>query len=98
MTKTITKWFLFLCTVLLCVLTVEGLSRREEPAAPPPTGYVLSVFDGRIAVFEAGKDAPVRLTDTRIASLPQTEAERLKKGIRASDEEELQSLIEDYCS
>ena len=97
MTKTIAKWFLFLSVVLLCVVLVSALKRAEDPELAFP-GYVLSVFDGRIAVFTGGKETVLQITDTRIASLPQTEAERLKRGIAASTEEELQSLIEDYCS
>ena len=92
-------WFLFLCTLLICILSV-GLyfSRKPAEEAPPQPAYVLSVYRGQLAVFTPESDAPHEVFDTRITSLPVEEAERLYHGIPAEDDAALQKLIEEYCS
>ena len=88
------KWFVFLCVLLLCIFYIGSYFQKEQEAP----AYILSVYEGQIAVFIRGEDEPLTLLETRIASLPQTEAERLRTGITAENAEALQRLIEDYCS
>ena len=95
MPKFIGSWFLFLCILLLCILFVGATFQKEAPSRP---AYILSVYDGRVAVFARGAQTPYMVLETRIASLPKTEAERLINGIEAENAEALQRLIEDYCS
>ena len=95
MPKFIGRWFLFLCILLLCILFVGAVFQKEASSRP---GYILSVYDGRVAVFARGAQTPCMVLETRIASLPEPEAERLKNGIEAENAEALQRLIEDYCS
>ena len=91
----IKKWFLFLCVLLLCVFFTGTVYQKRAQSAPV---YILSVYEGNVAVFVRGEKEPETVLETRIASLPETEAERLKKGIEAENAEALQRLIEDYCS
>lgn len=63
-----------------------------------PGGYILSAYDGRIAVFEDRSSKPIEVFDVYISSLPYSEQNELINGIRASDKSELQRLIEDYTS
>ena len=95
MQKEIKGWFLFLCILLLCIFFV-GTSRTGGQKQTP--AYILSVYDGCVAVFPYDGGPPLQVLETRIAALPPSEAERLKKGIAAADDEALQRLIEDYCS
>lgn len=60
--------------------------------------YTLSVYDGRVAVFENGSDKPETVFDTYISSLPYPEQNELQNGITVYDRQELQKLIEDYTS
>ena len=94
MTNNNKRWFLFLCTLLLCVLTAALISQREQTASR----YILGEYDGRVAAFRIGSGTPIQITDTAVASLPEEEAQMLRKGIPAATEEDLQRLIEDYCS
>ncbi len=60
--------------------------------------YRLSVYDGRIAVFETGETEPVEVFDVFVASLPYNEQIELRNGLTATGRSELQKLIEDYTS
>ena len=94
MTNIYKRWFLFLCILLLCILAAALVSQRHQPKAQ----FVLGEYDGRVAAFRTGCSTPIQITDTAVASLPAQEAEMLRKGIPAATEEDLQRLIEDYCS
>ena len=93
--ESIKKWFLFLCVVLLCFISVALAYGKNIKTKPM---YTLSVYNGKIAVFENEMKSPKEVFDTYISALPEAEAARLYAGISADTEEELQSLIEDYCS
>ncbi len=95
LTKELRRWFLFLCILLLCIFFVGAHAQKQTQKS---AAFTLSVYAGRVAVFAEGSDEPVTVLETRIASLPETEAERLINGIAAGNAEALQRLIEDYCS
>lgn len=60
--------------------------------------YRLSVYDGRIAVFETDETEPIEVFDVFVSSLPYDEQIELRNGLTATDRNELQKLIEDYTS
>ena len=94
MTKNIKSWFVFLCTLLMSIF-ITGLSvtyHRQKPM------YILGTYNGFAAVFRYGEEQPEQILDTRISALPQSIAEELRRGIKAATEENLQRLVEDYCS
>ena len=93
--ESIKKWFLFLCVALLCYVSVALAYVKKTKEKPM---YTLSVYDGKIAVYENEMKYPKEIFDTNIFALPEADAARLYSGISAYTEEELQSLIEDYCS
>lgn len=62
------------------------------------TAYILSVFDGKIAVFSADDKKPLFTTDTRVSDLPPSDKASLEKGIEVRDREELNRFLEDFCS
>lgn len=83
---------------------------KKEPAAQEPKAapshcainnegdYELKEYEGTIAIFKTGKKSPLKTTSIAVNDLPKTDREMLKAGIKASSEEELNILLEDYCS
>ena len=71
-------------------------SKKETPVTD--SGYTVKNYKGNIAVFEQGKDAPFRTTGIAVKELPPADRALLDKGINASDQEELNLILEDYCS
>lgn len=71
-------------------------NKKETPLLT--SGYIVKSYKGNIAVFENGKDAPFRTTGIVIKELPPADRALLEKGIDASDQEELNLILEDYCS
>ena len=74
----------------------------SEPAATAaetrPEGYVIRDFNGKIAVFRSGEDKPLSVTSTRTATLPKADIKKLKSGILTQSRQELERILEDYCS
>lgn len=70
--------------------------------APAPTtayaAYTLGVWEGRLALFLPGSEAPDEVYDVFIASLPDEEQEKLTRGIPVPDQQTLERLLEDYTS
>lgn len=60
--------------------------------------YILKDYNGKIALFTSDREAPVEVYDIFTNSLPDRDAEKLSKGITASDEKELSKLLETYLS
>lgn len=60
--------------------------------------YELKEYEGTIAIFKTGTKAPLKTTSIAVNDLPKTDRDMLKTGIKAASEEELNALLEDYCS
>lgn len=60
--------------------------------------YYVKEYKGNIAVFEESKEKPFRITNIAVDELPAEDQKLLKQGIEVSGKEELNDLIEDYCS
>ncbi|MCR4563031.1 MAG: hypothetical protein K5755_00120 [Clostridiales bacterium] len=87
--------------IILLAISVFASNKPSQSYSKinePETGYVLSVYDGRIAVFEYPDREPAEVFDVYISSLPYNEQLELESGIFVSDRRELQRLIEDYTS
>ena len=88
-----------LITTALIILILE-FSPINTPADSELTtvGYKYTVgeYNGRVAVFIYGEKTPKTILDCRIAGLPKSDAENLRKGIHVNDDEELQYLIEAF--
>lgn len=69
-----------------------------ESTASREAGWVVGVWEGKLAVFPAGAAEPARVYEVYIASLPREERERLSAGVIAADDTALASLLEDYTS
>ncbi len=71
-------------------------NKNETPEVK--AGYIVKDYCGNIAVFEHGKDTPFRTTGIVVKELPPADRALLGKGIDASNQEELNLILEDYCS
>ena len=76
----------------------ERTVSEPETATSQEAGWVVGVWEGKLAVFPAGAAEPTRVYEVYVASLPREERERLAAGVIASDETTLASLLEDYTS
>ncbi len=104
MKSKIYRYFIFFA-ICLCVGVVLffNLSNDIEVEAPQQTPksntyYLVSDYEGKIAVFKNDSTIPMEIYDTYIHSLPKHDRLLLEKGIHADTRQELQDIIEDYTS
>ena len=69
----------------------SALQEKTEPGS-----YKIADSGGHVAVFYA--DAPLLTTDTLTDSLPRADAKRVREGIPAKSRQEIEKLLEDFCS
>ncbi len=62
------------------------------------TGYIVSVFSGRIALYRKRDKKVLFSTDTLVSDLPEADQNRLKQGIEAADMNEADNIIKELCS
>lgn len=70
-----------------------GPSAQGGSSAAP---YILKDHEGRLAVFAAGADEPLRVYDVYTHLLPEPDVTALQKGIPVESEERLDRLLEDF--
>lgn len=88
----------------LCIITLTALfftlnkdiNNNVENPYSSNDYYILTEYDGRLAVFIDGENTPVTVYNTYTDTLPQQDKELIQKGIRIEGTEKLQRLIEDY--
>lgn len=93
MSKNKKNFYIFLCICLLSIF-LTGIYCSESNKNP--TVFVLTEYDGKLAVFIKGDDTPQEIIDAQFLSLPQNDKEKLKNGIETNSLEELYRLIEDF--
>lgn len=92
--------FCFAILMLLFLIISNNVTKslKENKYISPIEYYVLSEYQGKIAVFKNGENIPINVFDTYISALPQHDRKLIENGIQVQTKEELQSLIEDYTS
>ena len=75
-----------------CAITQECMLTDDNKK------FQLGEYEGNLAVFKSGNPIPIKITSTMINELPDTDQQLLKNRIEASCEEEIDILLEDYCS
>lgn len=71
---------------------------KEQEKKAEKKLYLVKEYKGLVAVFENGGDLPVRITETSVCTLPQFDIINLSKGIEVEGKEELEKLLNDFCS
>ena len=74
-------------------LSQENSGDEEESTQKT---YLITIYKGRIGVFESGRATPVLTGDTQVYLLPNDDIQLLKKGIRADSMNEVKRILEDY--
>ena len=62
------------------------------------TKYILSEYNGKLAVFYDDSKFPKDIYNIYVSSFPQEEQNKLISGINVDDEYELQEILESYLS
>lgn len=91
--------FFSLCIITLTALFLtlnKDINNNVENPYSSNDYYILTEYDGRLAVFIDGENTPVTVYNTYTDTLPQQDKELIQKGIRVESTEKLQRLIEDY--
>lgn len=70
----------------------------SPPAEQPEYLYILREYEGRLAVFAPGEDAPSAVFERFVHHLPAFDQIQLREGVRVYSQAELLERIEDYTS
>lgn len=104
---------LIVCTLIVClfftVFFIKSYSGGKGNSSLSTTsakvninnyksGYYLGEYEGKLATYSTESDNPIEVFDVYIASLPSKDVEKIRDGIYANNEAELQRLIEDFTS
>ena len=60
--------------------------------------YIIGEYDGLIALFENGSEKPKKVYPVFASSLPESDYERIKSGIKAENEDIAAAILDDYLS
>lgn len=77
------------------VKSVEA-ERASLLAEKEPVGYVLKIYQGKVALFRENSDKPYQISEIEAYLLPDADRQVLEKGISADNEEELKAILEDW--
>lgn len=101
MRSKILKLMLILTISVICffiISAIQGDETHENEAVTAAETYTIKEYDGKVAVFKNQDSAPHIIYDAYISVLPDSDQERLKKGITVDNTADLQKIIEDYTS
>ncbi len=96
--------FLTFCLFFVLFYINQPEKVKENTTSPAPLDtkpnlvYVVKEYSGNIAIFEENSEFPFKVTDIRLSELPDGDKKLLSKGIIASNSQELNCILEDYCS
>lgn len=74
---------------------VQRSAPALQPSAPAES-YLVSIYNGKISVFQSGRADPILVCEGEAYLLPQEDIDLLRKGIPASTMAEVRSILEDY--
>lgn len=76
----------------------EPEANENTQKLPGYDSYSVKEYKGCIAVFKKGSEKPLRTTEISVKTLPEADQKILKNGIVAENNEQLNSILEDYLS
>ena len=71
-------------------------SPKPSSVPAPKTVYVITMWEGKICVFENGESAPVLTAEADTSLLPPEDLSILQEGIRVTSLSEARAILEDY--
>ncbi|MBO5360107.1 MAG: BofC C-terminal domain-containing protein [Clostridia bacterium] len=94
------KFFSFIAIFISVIVMLFAIPSKRKTADSELSTvgykYTVSEYNGKVAVFVYGEQTPETILDCRIDSLPESDAQNLRKGIHINNDTELQSLIEAF--
>ena len=94
---------LLLCALLFWLngkgaLPIEPNVSASGLVSPEPPAYLLSSYEGKLAVYRSQETDPFMVFQVYLHNLPEQDQKALKEGLEVEDYRELDRLIEDYTS
>ena len=86
--------------IFLFGVSIKNVTEKPQITTHTKTDeavYILSDYNGRIALFESDKQTPIKVFDIFTQSLPQNDAKNIKNGIKLK-KSDIEKTIEDYIS
>ena len=84
------------CTILIMVSIYTFVPRQQpEPADDIQVEYTVKDYGGKVAVFENDGSTPVVVYEIYTHLLPENDIELLRRGIKVTSQEQLQTCLED---
>lgn len=89
--------FLSLGFISLNLTKINAIS-SNEPIPVEQEYYILKSYNNKIALFSSQRESPIEIFDIYTDSLPDYDKEKLRQGIKAYSEAELNKILETYLS
>ena len=77
---------------------IQNDAEMQSTVITEKYSYRISVFKGKLAVYESNSKIPYKVYNTYIDSLPYSDQEILKRGIYLNSLSEVKKIIEEYTS
>ncbi len=87
---------IFLSGLILSNLSACKIKKETDSVSTVGFKYTIREYNGKVAVFDYGKQKPKLILDSKTNSLPEAEAENIRRGIDIRTDAELQYLIEAF--
>lgn len=98
--KTVLISLTFLVALVSVLFSAVAAAKEPDTTSSPAkmiqSGYILTEFNGKLSVFENGKDTPTAVLDVMVDSLPERDIQKLKSGIFCDTFSKAMELAEDY--
>ncbi|MDR1565069.1 MAG: hypothetical protein LBS74_08945 [Oscillospiraceae bacterium] len=98
------QWIIIGCAAALLIISVIyaisafNASKNIQATAPAVEAtYILSDFEGRLAIYRSGEPVPIEVFDVVVENLPITDQELLSEGLETNSKKQLLLWIEDYA-
>lgn len=92
----------FFCILLSCLIlsTLSSATKTNNKTDSETFAvgfkYTIREYNGKVAVFDYGQQKPKIILDSLTNSLPEEDAENIRRGINVRTDSELQYLIEAF--
>ncbi len=83
-------------TSILLLTNSSDIKTADSESSTVGYKYTICEYNGKVAVFVYGEKLPETILDCRVESLPDSDAESIRKGIHVNSDAELQYLIEAF--